>query len=292
MLKSSLPTVWEGIVADLAADTQVLANGDGWTATISEDWTVWSPNGGYLAAIALRAAATQAPTMLPASLDCHFLKAARPGPVNLSVRTLRASRRAHSLGVRMTQGGSDILETMIWLVSPGIDGYARRSRAAPPAALPDELRSLDGLTPPGVWDWCRLMEHLEERPLADLERHAAWPYQTFAEPTRRSWLRFRPALSSDQPVVDAGRSLIAIDVFPYIAANMIHGPEQLTHIAPTLSLSVSFHSHKPTSAWLLMEASSSFSGGGLMAGEVAVWAEDRELVASGASQSLCYRAAG
>jgi acyl-CoA thioesterase len=73
---------------------------------------------------------------------------------------------------------------------------------------------------------------------------------------------------------------------------MIHGPEQLTHIAPTLSLSVSFHSHQPASPWLLIEASSPFSGGGLIAGEVAVWAEDRELVASGTSQSLCYRVAG
>jgi acyl-CoA thioesterase len=253
---------------------------------------VWTPNGGYLAAIALRAAATQAPNMLPASLECHFLKAARPGPVDLSVRTLRASRRAHSLSVRMSQGGSGILETLIWMVSPGDDGYARRSRSAPPAALPDELRSLDGLTPPGVWDWCRLWEHLEERPLDDLERYAAWPNATFAEPRRKSWLRFRPPLTSDQPVVDAGRSLIAIDVLPYIAANMIHGPEQLTHVAPTLSLSVSFHSLKPASAWLLVEASSSFSGGGLLAGEVAVWAEDRELVASGTSQMLLHRVAG
>jgi acyl-CoA thioesterase len=279
-------------VTDLATDTQVFANNDGWTATVSEDWVVWTPNGGYLAAIALRAAATQAPNMLPASLECHFLKAARPGPVDLSVRTLRASRRAHSLSVRMSQGGSGILETLIWMVSPGDDGYARRSRSAPPAALPDELRSLDGLTPPGVWDWCRLWEHLEERPLDDLERYAAWPNATFAEPRRKSWLRFRPPLTSDQPVFDAGRSLIAIDVLPYIAANMIHGPEQLTHVAPTLSLSVSFHSLKPASAWLLVEASSSFSGGGLLAGEVAVWAEDRELVASGTSQMLLHRVAG
>jgi acyl-CoA thioesterase len=143
-----------------------------------------------------------------------------------------------------------------------------------------------------VWDWCRLWKQVEERPLDDLERYAAWPNQTFAEPRRRSWLRFRAPLSSNQPVIDAGRSLIAIDVFPYIAANMIHGPDQLTHVAPTLSLSVSFHSHKPASTWLLIEASSSFSGGGLVAGEVAVWAEDRGLIASGMSQMLCYRVAG
>jgi acyl-coenzyme A thioesterase PaaI-like protein len=86
--------------------------------------------------------------------------------------------------------------------------------------------------------------------------------------------------------------MIAIDVFPYIAANMIHGFDELTHVAPTLSLSVRFHALKPTSTWLLIEASSSYSGGGLLAGEVAVWAEDRELVASGTSQMLCYRVAG
>ncbi len=279
-------------MADLAVDTQVLGNGCNWTATVSEDWMVWSPNGGYLAAIALRAAASQAPTMVPASLECHFLKTAQPGPVNLSVRTLRASRRAHSLGVRMAQGDADILEALVWMVSPGMDGYKRRSRPAPPAASPSDLRSLDGLTPPGVWDWCRLWERVEERPLDDLERHAAWPGETFSEPTRRSWVRFRPPLTSDHPVVDAGRSLIAIDVFPYIAANMIHGYDELTHVAPTLSLSVRFHSHKPASSWLLLEATSAFAGDGLLAGEVAVWAEDRELVASGTSQMLCFRVAG
>ncbi len=279
-------------MAELAADTEVLAKGDDWTATVSEDWMVWSPNGGYLAAIALRAAATQAPAMVPASLECHFLKAAKPGPVDLSVRTLRASRRAQSLNVRMTQDGSDVLETLIWLVAPGLDGYARRSRQAPPAAPPDALRSLDGVTPPGVWDWCRLWDRIEERPLEDFERYAAWPGETFAEPTRRSWVRFRPLVASDEPVIDAARSLITIDVFPYIAANMIHGFDELTHVAPTLSLSVRFHSLKPASAWLLEETTSSFAGDGLVAGEVAVWAQDGELVASGTSQMLCYRVAG
>ncbi|HET9896435.1 MAG TPA: thioesterase family protein [Streptosporangiaceae bacterium] len=274
-------------MTDLASDTEVLANGDGWTATVSEDWMVWFPNGGYLAAIALRAAARQAPSMVPASLTCHFLTAARVGPADLSVRTLRASSRAQSLSVCMTQDGSVVLEALIWLVAPGIDGFPRRSRPAPPAAPPAGLRSLDGLTPPGVWDWCRLWKRLEVRPLDELERYAAWPNETLAEPTFRSWLRFRPPLTSDQPVVDAGRSLVTIDVFPYIAALMIYGPGQLTHYAPTLSLSVSFHSHKPASAWLLMEASSSFSGGGLLAGEVAMWAEDRELVATGITQMLC-----
>jgi acyl-CoA thioesterase len=276
-----------GIVTDLASDTEVLANGDGWTATVSEDWMVWTPNGGYLAAIALRAAAGQAPTMVPASLACNFLKAARVGSVDLSVRTLRASSRAQSLSVCMTQNGSAILEAQIWLVVPGIEGFPRRSRPAPSAARPDELRSLDGLTSPGVWDWCRLWKRLEVRPLHDLERYAAWPNMTLAEPEFRSWLRFRPSLTSDQPVVDAGRSLVTIDVFPYLAALMIYGRDQLTHFAPTLSLSVSFHSHKPSSDWLLMEASSPFSGGGLLAGEVAMWADDGELLATGTSQMLC-----
>lgn len=274
-------------MTDLASDTEVLANGNGWKATLSEDWMVWSPNGGYLAAIALRAAAQQAPTMLPASIACHFLKTARLGPVDLSVRTLRASSRARSLSVCMTQNGSAVLEAQIWLVAPGIDGLPRRSRPAPPTASPSELHSLDGLTPPGVWDWCRLWQRLEVRPLDDLERYAAWPNETLAEPTFRSWLRFRPPLTSDQPIVDAGRSLVVVDVFPFIAAIMIYRLEQLTHFAPTLSLSVSFHSLKPASTWLLTEASSSFSGGGLLAGEVAMWAEDRELVASGTSQMLC-----
>ena len=50
--------------------------GDGsYKAEIDGDWCVWSPAGGYLAAIALRAAGRQSGFPTPLSLSCHFLSA-------------------------------------------------------------------------------------------------------------------------------------------------------------------------------------------------------------------------
>ena len=55
------PTVLSSpIMGDLEHDTR-LSGADGrYTATISEDWRIWGPNGGYMAAVALRAAGMEA----------------------------------------------------------------------------------------------------------------------------------------------------------------------------------------------------------------------------------------
>jgi hypothetical protein len=46
-------------MGDLERDTR-LAGGEGrYTATLSRDWEIWGPNGGYLASLALRAAGAQ-----------------------------------------------------------------------------------------------------------------------------------------------------------------------------------------------------------------------------------------
>src|SRR5436190_7002460 len=48
-------------VGDLAHDTDVVGSDGRYTATVSGDWEIWGPMGGYVAAIALRAAAAEAP---------------------------------------------------------------------------------------------------------------------------------------------------------------------------------------------------------------------------------------
>lgn len=58
---------------DLERATRVETQDGRYLAHLSEDWEIWGPNGGYLAAIALRAAGSVAQIERPASFYCHFL---------------------------------------------------------------------------------------------------------------------------------------------------------------------------------------------------------------------------
>src|SRR5688500_11452169 len=102
-------------MGNLADDTAVTAvagaSADGQiTAELHEDWNFWGPNGGYLAAVALRAAGAYVGDRLPrpASLLCHYLGVAAFDVVDLEVTTLRAAKRAESVRVSMTQDGQPV----------------------------------------------------------------------------------------------------------------------------------------------------------------------------------------
>ena len=79
-------------MGDLEIDTRV-EGGDGrYRALVSRDWEIWGPNGGYVAAIALRAGGREAAIERPASFACHFLSVARLTQGSVSTRALAASR--------------------------------------------------------------------------------------------------------------------------------------------------------------------------------------------------------
>src|SRR5258708_25112344 len=103
-------------MGDLAIDTAVEGHDGHYTARFSGDWEIWGPNGGYVAAIALRAAGAHARFDRPATFTCHYLSAAAFDEVQLEVTTLRSSRRAESIRVSMTQGEKPILEALVWTI--------------------------------------------------------------------------------------------------------------------------------------------------------------------------------
>jgi acyl-CoA thioesterase len=278
-------------MTDLAADTQVTGAGGAWNAKVSGEWDLWGPNGGYLATIALRAAGEHVPGLRPASLECHFLRSPAPGGVDLTTVTLRASSRAVSVRVSMTQERASILEALIWFIPPGLDGLPGRSVSPPEGRGPGELASYEQLLPPAHKYREPFWQHVEERPL-EQTRHLIWPEDPSAESVRTSWLRFRPAATFTDTCVDAGRSVIAADVFPFLAAVIALEPGPLTHIAPTISLSVSFHGLRPESEWLLVHTESPAAGEGLLAGRTSIWAQTGELVASSRVQMLCRSLGG
>jgi acyl-CoA thioesterase len=273
-------------MGNLSSNTEVNGRDGSWVAEISDDMRLWGPNGGYLATVALRAAGQHIGGQRPASLECHFLKSPAPGAVELTTTTLRRTRRAHSVQVTMVQDGQLILQAMVWSVDFGLDGLPARSVPPPDVPGPHGLKAMHELFSPEQWGREPFWQHVEERPV-DPQEHLDWPAVPGAEAVRCSWLRYRSCTDSSDLYLEAGRSVIAIDVYPFLAGVIVLQQHEFTHAAPTLSLSVVFNDLRRTSDWLLFRAESSFAGEGLFSGSAQVWSEDGRLVASGGSQMLC-----
>lgn len=82
-------------MGDLAQQTEATPVGDAdgpgprrFSALVHDDWEIWGPEGGYVAAIALRAAGAASPFARPASFFCHYLSVANFAPVDLAVTPL------------------------------------------------------------------------------------------------------------------------------------------------------------------------------------------------------------
>ena len=107
-------------MGDIEVQTAVEPVGDGrFTAMVHADWEIWGPCGGYVAALALRAAGAESPFARPASFFCHYLSVAAFAPVDLVVTPLRAGRTVLAQRVTMTQEDRP---------SPGGHGLVRRRR--------------------------------------------------------------------------------------------------------------------------------------------------------------------
>src|SRR6185503_19215062 len=92
-------------------------------AALSPKWAVWGPNGGYVAAIALRAAMAASRLPRPASFHCHFLAVGDFAPVDIHVASLGGGKRAESLRIDLHQGDRLLLTASAWMVADGLKGY-------------------------------------------------------------------------------------------------------------------------------------------------------------------------
>jgi acyl-CoA thioesterase len=261
------------------------------SAQLSPEWEIWGPNGGYLATLALRAAGRVARIQHVASLHVHYLRSPRFEPVELTTHVVQAGQRAESIRVEMEQAGKPVLSALVRTALPG-KGLAHDVATVPNVVSPDHtLLSADDLRRPqhgrhAFW------ENFERRVL----QPSAWAIPRLEAPPRwREWVRYRDldvggsAHEQDQagdedPFLAAGRLALLIDTMAWPAAWLAHSEDE--YIAPSLDLCVWFHRVR-SSGWLLIDAESPLAAAGLVHGRVAIWSEQRELLASGGSQLLC-----
>src|SRR3954453_21850528 len=134
-------------MGDFDLDTAVTGGDGRYTASLSPDWEIWGPNGGYVAAVGLRAAAAEAPGFRPASYTCHFLAVGAFAPVVVEVGVARAAKRAVALHLTMRQDDLVLIQGLAWFVR---DVAGLEHDHSPPLDFPgpDELRSAEEWMPP------------------------------------------------------------------------------------------------------------------------------------------------
>jgi acyl-CoA thioesterase-2 len=273
-------------VGDLARDTAVRPNGDGtYQATLSRDWEIWGPMGGYVAACALRAAGASNGQARPAALSCHYLGVARFEPIDIRVETRRSGRSATSLRVEVTQEDRRILDGMVWTIGD-VEGLEHDETTPPHVPGPDDLPSIDELLPDDAPLPYPFWRNLEAKPV-DFE--ADWP-PAGPRPARwQEWLRFTPTATFEDAWTDAARSVILVDLPSWPSAHRPHAWRQPPFTAPTLDLHVGFHRPTAGEDWLLCDGAAPLSTAGLFAWTANVWSPARRLHASGGGRCLYRR---
>lgn len=265
-------------MGDFAVDTQI-EGGDGrYRAVLSRDWEIWGPNGGYVAAIALRAAGREAAIPRPSSFAAHFLGVAKFAPVEIEVMAVQRGRRAESLRVAIAQEGRPILEALVRTARDG-EGLVHDATTVPAAPDPETLPRDDEDHGHAFW---RNFDCAWVAPARDAGERIARP------PYNLSWHRFRPRACFDDPFVDAARALLLLDTLSWPAACGPHVDSAF--IAPNLDVTAWFHRAEPASDWLLVEHSGPVAEGGLMGTTGRVYSRSGRLLASGGAQLFCVPA--
>jgi acyl-CoA thioesterase-2 len=266
-------------MASLELETRVEGSDGRYRGVVSPAWEVWGPNGGYVAAIALRAAGAEACIRRPVAFAGHYLAVARFAPVELTVQVAHRGRRSESIRVSMSQDGKPILEAIVRTAAEAT-GLVHDESVAPEVPDPDALRSFEDLYVgrPTYPFWL----NIEGRP----PDGDPWADGRPSRPAvYRQWYRFRPEPVFDDPFADAARALVLIDTLLWPAACQRHIDPGF--MAPNLDVVAWFHRSAQGSPWLLADAAAPIAADGLVGGTVRIWSEDRRLVASGGAQLLC-----
>jgi acyl-CoA thioesterase len=211
------------------ADTAVEDLGGGrFAAEMSERWWVGKgPNGGYVAAVILRAIqASASAARAPRSLTVHYQRAPRSGPVEIAVEVVREGGRVTFLSARMTQEGK-VQATAQAVLSEnwGEGGFAELTM--PDAGEPGELHAIDPATRSSRPNM--LQNYLVRPALGEPAFSGGAPYTG-------AWIRSREPHLLDAP-------LAAAFLDTWFPASFVR--LERPHGAPTIDYTVHFRSPLP-----------------------------------------------
>lgn len=257
----------------LQRDTALEGDGPSFKGRLASNWEIWGPNGGYMAAVALRAVGRLAPPgHRPLSLSCQYLSRARSDEVDVEVETLREGKVSTCFAVRVLQDGAVLLQAQVWTTASS-DGPESAVWRMPDRKPPEDLIVMESSAP--------FMQNFDGRFV--LPHTVPDPQGEVFE----SWMRFRGFESGGDPFVDKGRALVWIDAGSWPAH--VRAKEKPDYMAASLELSAWFHEPSEEDDWLFVQAMAAHASRGVITGHVKLWTQDGRLAASGISNMICRK---
>jgi acyl-CoA thioesterase len=264
-------------VSSFDADTALARVAENvFTGEISPRWSVQrGPNGGYLAALMLRALQTAAGGGRdPRSLTLHYLAPPDSGPCEVSVTIERAGRTMSTVSARLNQGGRLCVLALAVFARPraGLEIVEARMPHAP---SPDEATPIALGAGPGFWN------NYEVR-----QAFGAAPFSGSAGMRSGGWLRLREPRPADTLFLAALTDAWFPQVFTRLTAPIP---------APTIDLTIHFRAHLPLANarpdnWYLLAVSTRLATEGFFEEDAEVWSHDGCLLAQ--SRQLALASAG
>ena len=245
-----------------ANDTAVVPLGDGrYSANVDDGWLIHNPNGGYLAAILLRAVLAEVddPDRRPRSITLHYLRPGQLGPCEVVVTIERTGRGMSTATARFVQGGKDVI---LAIVALGLDraGPTIDHHPMPDAPGPDELGPREGGPPMSFRDRFLLRPAIGP------------PFGVRSEEAvTGGWIR----LSDDEPFDDVVLLMLCDAWMPAIFAIA-----ELPVGVPTIDLTVHFrHAPPMVPDWAFVRFRTTVVAGGYLEEDGEVWSSDGHLLA-------------
>jgi acyl-CoA thioesterase len=252
--------------ARFVEDTAVTPLGDGrYRSTVEPAWRVERPNGGYVAAIVLRAVTTELadPGRAPRSLTIHYLRPPEHGPVEVDVTVERTGRRMTTLSARLRQGDRQLAIALVAAGTPQEGTFVHDAATMPEVPQPDELAS-----PPPPPFPVPIRENFETR-----QALGPTPFSGGDEALTGGWIRLK-----DPVPVDAEYLAQVADAWVPAAFGVLEGR---AGGLPTVDLTVHFR-QAPVSEdpWLLVRFRTRLAAEGYLEEDGEIWDREGRLLAN------------
>ena len=253
-----------------------------WSGLLREDWGLWGPAGGFVTALALRAAGEATEQARPVSMSCHFVRVGQFQPVTLTVQSIRKGRRSELLRVEMAQEDRLLFSAQVWAMPddlPGIEHDVAHLKSLPD---PETLPTWEDLFPDDPpFDF---VSRIDQRPLKTMPK----PGDAAREPELTGFYRYKETASVADPFIDAARPIILMDTFGWLAQYPAHPEDDPSPwIAPNVDYYYRFFRPTMPAGWLHMTVRADLATGGLMGTEGAIHDREGRLLVTGHSQLMC-----